>query len=394
MLGNGMRGFSRRMGAAVAAVAFCLLAPPLEAQEIQPVFGWGAGDPVTPQPPDLNPSPRSAPWFQSWDYLIWTDDHYLLFVQYTISSVGFGLDGKGSARILVVDRAVEDPNASEEAILRFDRGYDRDRGDYAWDDEGFRLSFQESLLSMEEDGSMRLRAVLPTVRVDARLQPVVPLWSPGRGMIELGWDRRNAYRLRTVPHFRAEGTWATREHRDGEFVDRPLTGVGAFQATRSNAFPYDIGQQFTRFHALRDDGLTLSFGDVVAPAGNGGASVAWLLVALDGQPIFESTDVQVQYRGRTEMRLAGTTYPVPSGMVLLARAGDDIVELEVSHTRLVAWDALLSRLSRMIRAVLSRIMAPVDVEHEADYRARLVIDGRSVEVAGRGWSSVSFVQGR
>ncbi|TVR01296.1 MAG: hypothetical protein EA398_10170 [Deltaproteobacteria bacterium] len=375
-------------------VPFLFWMPVAFAEQVQPVFGWGEGEPVRVALEDLNPQPRSSPWFQSWDHMIWTDDNRVLFIQYTISSVGFGLDGKGSARILVIDRNVADPNTVEDAILRFDRGYDQDRGDYTWEEEGFTLAFQGSIMRRNADGTMRLEVRLPTVRVDADIDPVVDLWAPGAGRMQLGWDRRNTYRLRTVPHFRARGTWGTRPDRDGEWSDRPFTGVGHFQATWSNAFPYDIGQQFTRFHALREDGLTLSFGDVVAPTGNGGGSTAWLLAAVDGQPVFEAADVQVVYRGRSEQRLSGATYAVPSGFTISASNGRDRVEIDVTFTRMVAWDALLSRLSRMIRAILSRIMAPVDIEHEVDYRARLIIDGHEVTVSGRGWASVSFVQGR
>lgn len=377
----------------IRSISFVLLALVLarhtSAQVVEPVFDWNDAPAETPDVGDWRPVLSAAPYFETWDWWFWTDEGEFIYLQYVISTLGFGIERQGSVRATVILPGGVSVGGGEANVHRGRRGFEWDEGDWSFEPEGFRVDFEECTIG--GDGTtFDLRWYDRTTKFEVTMTAQAPLFQPGDGLIELGWDRSLKFALDVLPRFAFEGRLSTRRTTSAPETWRDVTGVGYAEHTRTNGLPVMIGTEWLAFRALRPDGLTILYDDIVVSDTHGGRRLPWVLVLLDGETIFYSNDV---YVSQTEIRpeeRAPSVYPVPYAYEVVARSGEDFVVLNVFNSNLVQQDNILSRVSRLVRAVLSSMMNPMDYDFTADYDALLQISGVTSSVAGRGWSTVNF----
>lgn len=358
----------------------CLVAP--ASSSASPWSAW-RGESEAPTWADFNPDIQSPPWFQTWDAWLWTDDNRLIVVQFLGSSVARRMQRNGSARAAIVDLS-QPGSAADRQATRVDRGFDWDKGDWGWNDPPLDLYFLDSHLQATDEG-WSLVMVRRELRIEVALTPESPLWRPGSGQLAGGSAEG---RLVMLPRARFTGEL----QRTAEEGPVAIQGVATLQSTWINGFPGDMVQQWTRFTAHRSDGMTILAGEVTPPDGRAGSGAPWVLLLLDGQVVFQSTDVDLLPSGLQDDRRGVGVYALPSSYRLRARNGRDVVELEVRHARMVLADDLLSKLSPLLRAIVSRVMAPMDYEFEATYEATLSLGGSTAAIAGAGWSTLNFAR--
>lgn len=390
----------RQPSALLLALSLCLsalgvLVAPAHAQDVQPTYGWTNDAPIPADIDEWVPEPRDAPYFENWDLWLWADDGTFVALQFLTSSFGFGFEGQGSARLLIVDADAFNVHGEQtEGVGWGDRGFDND-GDWDWtiEEDHVRVDWRDCYFVTHED---RIEVFMRGRRrqnwVEFTLTPESPFLRPGDGEIEYGWDRHVFYTLQAMPRVRFEGRINQKPDRDAPDEWRPVTGVGYVEHSRTNAFPHDIAESFLGFRALRPDGLSIVVDNVTAPAAYGNTVIPWALVLLDGEVIFESFDVSVVATDTRTENWGDTDYRVPFGYVIEARRGDDLVQVNVSNSELVSADSFLNRVSSLLRRVISAVMDPYDFDLSNDYEARITIDGNAAGVSGRGWTTFNATQ--
>ncbi len=366
-----------------------VLAPPVHSQVDEPVYAWDDEAPGTAQLGDWRPDVQPAPYFETWDFWFWTDDGEFITLQYVISSLGFGIERQGSVRGTVVAPGAVSLGEVEPGIFRARRGFEWEDGDWSFEPDGFRVDFLDCTIGGDGE-SFDLRMHDNTIKLEVDMHMQAPLFEPGDGVVRLGWDRRLRYELDVLPRFSFEGRLSTRRTRSDEETWRDIRGVGYAEHSRVNGLPVMVGTQWIGFRALRADGLTVIYDDFAVDETYGSGRYPWVLVLLDGEPIFTSTDVQVVQTDVRPDSHPPSTYPVPYAYQVVARSGVDTVTIEVGNTQLVQMDNILSRVSRFVRAVLSSMMNPMDYEFTADYDVWLDIGGHQAAVSGRGWTTANF----
>lgn len=386
-----VRTFSRRLAATVvaSAVGGGTMAS-AHAQANEPVYGRTDrinDAPVTPL--EMNPRLTAAPSFQTWDWWLWTDDGTFVSMQFVVSSFGFGIERQGSVRATAVLPGAVSTGGNEPGIYRARRGFEYARDEWSFSRDRFDVTLQEC--HMRGDGETFQVAMFDDfLKVELDVTMEAPLWRPGDGRLEYGYDRNIRVDELVFPRFRFTGRMSARRTRQAEESWRPIQGVGYGEHVHINAFPFAVGTAWYGFRALRDDGLTILFDDLKTPDTHGGERLGWVLVLLDGQPIFTSHDVTVVETDVRPDENPPSVYPVPWGYTVVAQNGADQVVIEVGNSALVTRDSILSRVSRLIRAALSGRMNPIDLELQNDYRASLTIDGTTAVVRGAGWSTFNF----
>lgn len=372
----------------VLAVTLALVAPAV-AQVSEPVFDWNDQPAATPSVDDWRPTLADAPYFETWDWWYWTDAGEFIYLQFVVSSLGFGIERQGSVRATVILPGGVSLGGVEENVFRGRRGFEWEDGDWSFEPEGFRVDFEDCTIG--GDGTtFDLRMYDNTVKFEATMTMRSPMFRPGDGVVELGWDRALRFALDVLPRFEFEGRLSTRRTRSEPETWRDVSGVGYAEHTRTKGLPVMVGTQWIGFRALRPDGLTILYDDHAVADTYGGRRVPWVLVLLDGEPIFYSTDVHVAQTDIRPEQHAPSVYPVPYGYEVVASSGEDFVALSVFNASLVQQDNILSRVSRLVRAVLSGMMNPMDYDFTADYNATLHIGGVDSSVSGRGWSTANF----
>lgn len=365
------------------------------AQEVEPTYGWTSD---APRAADLNewvPEPRSAPYFENWDLWLWADDGTFVALQFLTSSFGFGFEGQGSARLLIVDAdAFNTHNEQTEGVGWGDRGFDND-GDWDWtiESDHIRVDWRDCYFVAHPD---RIEVFMRGRRrqnwVEFTLTPEAPYLRPGDGEIAYGWDQHRTYTLQAMPRVRFEGRINQKPDRDAPDAWRPVSGVGYVEHSRTNAFPHDIAREFLGFRALRPDGLSIVVDNVTTPDAYGNTLIPWALVLLDGEVVFESFDVQVVATDTRTENWGDTDYRVPFGYLIEARSGADVLRVNVSNSELVSADSFLNRVSALLRRVISAVMDPYDFDLSNDYDASVTIGGHTAGVSGRGWTTFNATQ--
>lgn len=375
------------MASMISAVG--LVGTAAHAQDAEPAYGWTDDAPVEATIDRWRPVLRDAPYFETWDYWFWTDDGEFIYLQYVVSTLGFGIERQGSVRGTVIQPGAVSLGEVEEGVFRARRGFEYDEGAWSFEPEGFRMNFEE--LTMGGDGqTFDLTMFDNTIKFEASMVADSELFVPGDGMVECGWDRAIRYSLDVLPRFSFEGRLSTRRTRSAEETWRDVRGVGFAKHTRTAGLPVTVGSQWLSFRALRADGLTIIVENQVAPADYGGASMPWALVLLDGRVVFASTDVSISQTDVRPEEHPPSVYSVPYAYDIVATSGDDRIVVHVNNAQLVQQDNILSRVSRIVRAVLANMMNPMDYDFTVDYEALIEIDGVAAQAAGRGWSTVNF----
>ncbi|MFT4702691.1 MAG: hypothetical protein ACI81R_000377 [Bradymonadia bacterium] len=377
--------------AVAPAISLTLLATDATAQEAQPIYNWTDEPSRDGDITDWRPNIRDTPYFENWDVWLWADDGTFIVLQFLTSSFGFGIERQGSARLLIVDpHAANIHGGPEDGVGWGDRGFNWDNGDWGWEELEGAVDVHWADCYLRGDGTtldihMRGRTRQNWLRVE--LTADSPVYRPGDGRLNYGWDRRNFYDLQAIPRVSFSGELNQKENRDAEDDWRPISGVGYVEHSLTNAFPFDIAESFFGFRALRADGLSVVLDSVMTPGGFGQTPIPWLLVLLDGEIIFESFDVSIIPNDERREEWGGNSYELPYGYDVEARAGGDLVQLQVYNSELVSADSFLNRVSSFLRAVIRQMMTPYDFELSNEYSARVTIDGTVATVSGRGWTT-------
>ncbi len=375
----------------ILLVLLCaLVSAPLAAQEVEPAYGWDDAAPEQAEIAQFIPELQGSPYFESWDWYFFTDTGDIYFVQFVVSSFGFGIERQGSVRgTTVLDGAIGQIERTD-GVFRARRGFEWDDGDWTFERDRFRVDFRDCF--MEGDGETFTLAMLDnTMKIEAEIHTDVPMHRPGDGRAHFGWARNYFYDQTAIPRFTFEGRASVRSSRSADEAWRDIRGVGYAEHSRTNALPVMVGSRWTGFRALRPDGLTLVYDDITASADYGGETFGWALAALDGEPVFSSEETQFTvtdvWRDDT---IPPSVFSVPMGYVVEASNGSDWLRIVVDNAQLIQVDSLFARVNRLLRAVLSGMMNPVDYDFTVDYTAWVHVDGHTAVVSGRGISSFNF----
>lgn len=382
-------------GAAAIAVAavVCALALPARADDVEPVYGWD-DRPARPADPDeWSPDIQPAPYFETWDMWFWADDGTFILVQFLTSSFGYGIERQGSGRLIIVSPDGANTAAGAPGVAVGDRGFDWDDNDWGWDPDRVSIQWIDCYFR-GEDGHYEtfIRGRDRTAWAELRFDLEEPMYRPGDGRLEYGWDRHLFFEQQAMPRFSFEGRVNRKANREAPDDWQPLTGRGYAEHTLTNGYPFDVAASFAGFRALRTDGLSIVFDSVTAPLENGGRTIGWATVALDGARLFEATDVSFTPTDVRTWDGAGTPYAVPWGYEITATSGEDWLRVVVGDGEMVSAESLFARVSAFLRAVLSAMMAPYDFEMSVGYTAWVHIDGHTAQVSGRGWSTLNFTR--
>lgn len=384
---------SRHLAAVAALVAALAWTASGGAQDQEPVYGW---DDRASTPADLatwNPDVHDAPWFETWDFWLWSDDGTFVLVQFVTSSFGFGVERNGSGRLIVVSPGASNDGSRRDGVAFGDRGWDWETGDWGWDEQPLDLWFRDCHLRGDgETFELRMRGRDHLTYLEVTFQLDEALFRPGDGRLEYGWDRHHFYDQEAMPRFSFTGRVNRKAHRDDPDAWTDLVGVGYGEHTLTNDFPFEIAASFQGFRALRTDGLSIVFDGLTTPVDHGGRSIGWTTVALDGVPVFESYDVAFAPTDVRPFDAGGTPYRVPWGYEVRARSGDDWMHVVVHDAELVSAESPFARIGTFLRSVLGAMMAPYDFELAVDYDAWIHVDGRTAYVSGRGWSTMNFTR--
>jgi hypothetical protein len=363
------------------------------AQPVEPVQGFDAAPLAQARLAQLEPDIRPIPWFQNWDLWVWTETGRFLHLQFLTSSPGMGIELQGTARLLVVDPDALNDGRTTEGVHRADRGFNGQRGDWGWDpDNTLDVWWHDCRLRGDGDTfEVAMRGRDRQVWLEGQLVAEAPLWQPGSGLASFGWDRRTTWSVQVLPRLRFEGRLNTRGTPDEEAGWESLHGVAVLQHSHTNDFPYAIGQRWIRFRAIRPDGLTLHMEHILTPEAHGSVPLAWAVVTLHGEVIFQSTDVELQIDALEDIRPdSRRRYLVPTQWSFVARNGADTLSVQVSDQVRVSSEDPFRQLERWIRVLLANLLSPNDFEATLRYDAHLSFRGRDAAIAGRGWGSFSY----
>jgi hypothetical protein len=354
------------------------------------VDGWLDEEPLAASIDQLRPDFEEAPYFESWDWWFHTDDGEFVYLQFVISTFGLGIERQGSLRGTAVSPgAVGDEPQGVDGVFRARRGFEWDDGEWTFSDTGFEVTFDDCYMRGDGD-TFEVRMYDNTLKFEATVDVDGAMFRPGDGRIELGWDAAQYYDMNAIPRFAFDGRLSTRATRSADETWRDVSGVGYFEHTRTNTLPVVVAREWLGFRALRADGLSIVYDDVVMTDDFGGGRMPWLLVMLDGDVIFESYDVVFTPTREIVEANPPSNYVLPVAYEIVARSGADSVAVRVDNAALVTRDSILARVSTMLRAILSQTMNPMDYDYTVDYAAWLDIGGSEAQVAGRGWATFNF----
>lgn len=373
----------------VAALAALLAAAPLLAQT-EPVHGRLDRPDEPGRVEQMIVRTAQAPYFQLYDWWFWTEEQDFIYLQFLVSSFGFGIERQGSVRGTAVRAGAVSQGETEPGVFRARRGFEWSRREWSSETDRFAIQFGDDCYLRGDGQRFELAMIDNTMKVEATITMDAPLYRPGDGRIEFGWERAVHIDETVLPRFSVEGRMSLRRTRSDEEDWRPFRGVGYARHSRLIGFPFSIAQKHIGFRALRPDGLTVLFETFQVPDEYGGGWQPWVHVLLDGETIFESHDVVWVPSDIRPDPNPPSTYPVPWAWELEATSGNDVVRLSVYNAALVQKDSILSRVSRMLRAVMAQRMNPMDYDFAVDYDAWLTIDGATAMVRGAGWQTLNF----
>lgn len=360
------------------------------AQEQEPVHGLNdeASTPVELE--EFNPNFHEAPYFETWDFWMWSDDGTVMLLQFLSSSFGFGIEKQASGRLIVISPDATNIGDEPDGVNFADRGWSWDDG-WGWEEVPLEITWRDSFLRGDGDSfEFYLRGRDRTTYMEATMTLVDPLYRPGDGRLEYGWDRHFFYEQIAIPRFTFEGRVNRKDDRDDDDNWEDVTGVGYGEHTVTNNFPFDIAQRFVGFRALRNDGLTIIADGLTTPQEFGGRGINWGIVSLEGDLLLESTEATIVPLNETTFNGGGNDYSVPGGLQIQIEDGANWARVNVYNSELVSATSPFARVGTFLRAMLGAIMAPYDFEATAEYEAWVHVDGHTAYVSGRGWMTTNF----
>jgi hypothetical protein len=376
------------------ALAIAVLAVPLtsHAQEQEPVYGLSDAAATPPELIELNPNFHESPYFETWDFWMWTDDGTVMLVQFLSSSFGFGIEKQGSGRLIVISPDATNIGDDPDGVHFADRGWAWDDG-WGWTEEPLDITWRDCYLRGDgQTFELFLRGRDRTTYLEATLNLEEPLHRPGDGRLEYGWEKHFFYEQIAMPRFSFTARLNRKSHRDDEDNWEDVSGVGYGEHTLTNNFPFEIASRFIGFRALRNDGLTIIADGLTTPADYGGRGINWGMISLDGERILESAEATIVPIDEVPIDGSGNTYMVPHGLQVQLEDGEDWARINVYGAELVSATSPFARVGAFLRAMLGALMAPYDFEATAEYEAWIHVDGHTAYVSGRGWLTTTFTE--
>ena len=372
---------------------FSLFFAAIVSAQDEPFYRWDDREAAEATIDNLQVNLQSSPYFDSWEHWMWLDNGDFLFVQFVVSSFGFGIERQGSVKAIYVRDGFQTTahGRNTEGVFRARRGFEWDDGDWSFEESGFEMHFQDCEMSFN-NGVFSLIMHDDTLSVDVSFQPELDLYRPGDGRLSYGWDRHTYYDLTVLPRFNFSGQMSARVSRSDPENWVEIAGVGYAEHNRMNNFPFELGRRWNGVRALREDGLTIIYDEVLAPTGYEPERAPWMIIALGDEIIFEAQEIQIQALSSMQDTAVGHTYTLPQNYSLLAVNGEDWVQLQIQTRELVSRENPLAILSPIIQAILAQQMIPSDYEFRVDYEAQIHIDGHTAHVAGAGWETLNYTR--
>lgn len=337
-------------------------APGTAHADVEPVRGWVEAGSQPLAPVDLNPWSGGGTSFESYDFWVWLDDGRYMKLQFVVTSMRAGffrIERQGSLKAIVAPVGAETTDESKEGVYRARRGFSGQDGEWTSDPATFNLVFDDCYL--RGDGqTFHLALMDDRVKTELELKMVRPLWRAGDGVTRFGWDGETTVSEQVLPRFEVTGRLSTRRSRKDAEAWQPVSGRGYAEHRRTSTFPSGVGERWTGFRALRDDGLTITMNHLQTPEAYGHATEAWLTVSLGNELLFASRDVVLQPLDVRNQKIEPSNYPVLHGYRVVAKQGADAVELTVTDGQIRLRENPLASVSPVLRTVLASALATMD----------------------------------
>ena len=379
---------------AVVSLLLSLLAlvPARGQAQAEPVRGWVENGSVPLVATDLAPWSGEGTSFESYDFWVWLDDGRYMKLQYVVTSMRagfFSIERQGSLKAVVAPIGQSTNDDTTDGVFRARRGFSGQDGEWSSSDDAFDLVFDDCYL--RGDGrTFHLALLDDRVKTELDLTLDRPLWQAGDGVTRFGWDGDTTMTEHILPRFSVTGRLSTRKSKKDPEQWQAIAGRGYAEHRRTSSFPSSIGERWTGFRALREDGLTITMNHLQTPDTYGHATEGWLTVSLGDQLLFASRDLVLKPVDLRNQAIEQSNYPVLFGYRVHARSGNDEVDLTVTDGQLELRENPLASVSPMLRAVLASALAPMDYELSNRYDATIRIGGAVAAVAGTGWTTLSF----
>lgn len=379
---------------AVVSLLLSLLAlvPARGQAQAEPVRGWVENGSVPLVSTDLAPWSGEGTSFESYDFWVWLDDGRYMKLQFVVTSMRAGffrIERQGSLKAVVAPIGQTTTDETKDGVFRARRGFSGQDGEWSSSDDSFSLVFDDCYL--RGDGqTFHLALVDDRVKTELELTLARPLWQAGDGVTRFGWDGDTTMTEHIFPRFTVTGRLSTRQSKKDSEQWQAVTGRGYAEHRRTSAFPSSVGERWTGFRALREDGLTITMNHLQTPDAYGHATEGWLTVSLGDHLLFASRDLVLKPVDVRNQAIEPSNYAVLFGYRVQARSGTDEVELTVTDGQVELRENPLASVSPMLRAVLASALAPMDYELSNRYDATIHIGGAVAAVAGTGWTTLSF----
>jgi len=380
--------------AAISLLLLCVAAlmPDRGNAEAEPVRGWveAGSEPLVAT--DLAPWGGDGTSFESYDFWVWLDDGRYMKLQFVVTSMRAGffkIARQGSLKAVVAPIGQTTTDDTKDGVFRARRGFSGQDGEWSSSDDALNLIFDDCYL--RGDGrTFHLALLDDRVKTELDLTLDRPLWQAGDGVTRFGWDGDTTMTEHILPRLSVTGRLSTRQSKKDPEQWQAVTGRGYAEHRRTSSFPSSIGERWTGFRALRDDGLTITMNHLLTPDTYGHATAGWLTVSLGDELLFASRDLVLKPVDVRNQAIEPSNYPVLFGYRVQARSGTDEVELTVNDGHLELRENPLASVSPMLRAVLASALAPMDYELSNRYEATIRIGGALAAVAGTGWTTLSY----
>ena len=370
----------------------CLPLSSVAAQDQEPVYGLNDTLRGAPSLEELNPDFHESPYFETWDFWMWNDDGTVMLVQFLSSSFGFGIERQASGRLVVISPDAVNVGDDPEGVHFADRGWAWEDG-WGWTEVPLEITWRDCHLRGDgETFDFYIRGRDRTTFLEATLTMDEPLYRPGDGRLEYGWDKHYFYDQIALPRFSFTGRLNRKSDRDDPDDWQEISGVGYGEHTLTNNFPFEVVERFIGFRALRSDGLTIIADGLTTPVEYGGRGINWGLISLDGVPLIEATDVTIVPTSEVPLEGGSNVYEVPHGAQIVMEDGLNWARINVYNGEIVSASSPFARVGAFLRAMLGALMAPFDFEATSEYEAWIHVDGHTAYVSGRGWLTTNFTE--
>ena len=358
-----VRDIGWRRWATLGSLLLTLCGLPLEARA--QVSGFDGEGERTPAVDDLIPELSGGEAYSERYAVSFTSDRGIeVYLNWSISNLGWG-DHHGSAKVTV--KFPERPDYTFQKTV--------DREGWSNDDQRFGLDIADTSIASGEEGGFRIRHD-GDVRLDLKLTGGCPLWSPGRGRLEVdnGFLERQVFALRAsaTGRIKVDGEWQELGAEKAVYGDHVVTDIA----------PYGLADRFSRARIVDGDrDLMVVWRETKLTEAQGGESVTWIVVAYRDEIVMADPDASITF-GRIR-RDGETGYRLPHAIQIEGERGEDSVKVVMRARKRTGTD-LLAGYGRVAKLVASSVSQPYSFYFDSDYQIEMTIGGRRASVRGEG----------